>query len=96
MIRGKRVKWFSDSQSCVNIVQCGSSKKELQFEALSIFNLCLEFNIDLSIQWIPRELNDIADNISKFSNTDEWEVSSSFFEQIDNIWGPHDVDRFAS
>ena len=44
-------------------VQCGSTKTELQIESLGIFDLCLQFNVDLRIQWIPRELNDIADGI---------------------------------
>ena len=63
---------------------------------MKIFNICLKFNIDLSIQWIPREMNEIADTISKFSSTDEWEVTERFFQCINDIWGPHDIDRFAT
>ena len=96
MLQGKSVKWFSDSQSCVHIVQSGSTKSDLQNEALAIFNVCLKHNIDLRIQWVPRQLNTTADDISKLASTDEWEVSSEFFSYIDSLWGPHEVDRFAT
>ena len=36
---GKSVKWISDSQLCVHIIQAGSSKPELQRETMDIFQL---------------------------------------------------------
>jgi len=96
LLKGKTVKWFSDSQSCVNIVQSGSTKIALHSESLSIFLCCLKMNIDMRIQWIPRELNTIADGISKYTSSDEWEVSNPFFEHMDSLWGPYDIDRFAT
>ena len=95
-LEGKSVKWLSDSQSCVHIIQAGSSKPELQREAMLIFQLCFDYNIDLRVDWIPRELNQTADSLSKMSSTDEWEVALEFFNHVDKMWGPHDVDRFAS
>lgn len=92
----KSVKWFSDSQSCVQIIKAGSTKTELQSISISIFQLCLQKNIDLKIEWVPRSNNQIADNISKLHDTDDWEVSLEFFQFLDSLWGPHDVDRFAS
>lgn len=96
LLENSKVKWFSDSQSCVKIVQSGSTKLDLQLESLNIFKLCLKWNIDLSIQWVPREHNQIADDISKIYSSDEWEVTTEFFNFIDQMWGPHEVDRFAS
>lgn len=96
LLRHKSVKWFSDSQSCVQIVKAGSTKKELQGYSIKIFQICLEKNIDLKIEWVPRSKNEIADNISKLHDTDDWEVSNDFFQHIDSLWGPHTIDRFAS
>jgi hypothetical protein len=96
LLKGKTVKWFSDSQSCVHIVQCGSTKLDLHEESMNIFELCSKFNIDLQIQWVPREQNKFADEISKFRSTDEWQVTGAFFEFLDKMWGPHDIDRFAT
>jgi len=95
-LQHKYVKWFSDSQSCVQIINAGSTKPELQDLALKIFQICLERKIDLRVQWIPRSQNQIADYLSKMGNSDDWEVSQYFFDFIDKLWGPHDVDRFAN
>ena len=90
------VKWFSDSQNCVRIVSAGSTKAELQEQALYIFKLCLKWNIDLHIQWVPRNYNGVADSISKVCCTDNWGVSKEFFEFMFSLWGPFDIDRFAT
>ena len=63
------VKWFSDSQSCVRIVKFGRTKPELQNLVISIFDICLARKIDLDIQWVPRSLTSVEDQLS---NTDEW------------------------
>jgi hypothetical protein len=54
----------------VSIIQACSSKLELQKMALEEFESCLKWNIDLCFQWVPREENCIADNISKILDTD--------------------------
>ena len=95
-VANRSVKWFSDSQSCVRIVKFGSTKLELQNIAFSIFDICLAHKIDLDIHMVPCSLNSEADQISKLSNTDEWEVSKVFFDFMNGLWGPYDIDRFAS
>ena len=89
------MKWYSDSQACVHVVQSGSGKPDLHQEAFDVFQLCFKYKIDLRIEWIPRELNQVADELSKVSSTDEWEVTKQFFEHVDGLWGPHEIDRFA-
>jgi len=39
-----------------------SSKPELQREAMDIFQLWFDHNIDLMVDWIPRDLNQTADS----------------------------------
>ena len=36
-LKNERIRWFSDNQNVVRIVQCGSRQPYLQSEALSIF-----------------------------------------------------------
>ena len=44
---------------------------------------------------IPRSQNEIADYISRISDTDDWMVDPVLFMYIDMVWGPHTVDCFA-
>lgn len=46
--------------------------------ALNILKICLQNQIDLTIQWIPKEENEIADYISKIRDLDAWGVSPEF------------------
>ncbi|CAB3983682.1 Hypothetical predicted protein [Paramuricea clavata] len=74
-----RIKWFTDNQSTAKIVDVGSMKLTLHALAYKIFSYCLANNIDMSIQWIPQELNAQADFISKIKDCDDWQITSDFF-----------------
>ena len=70
-------------------------KRDLHEISLSIFQLVLRNGIDLQVDWIPRSANEHADTVSRIVDFDDWGVSFEFFCYVDNIWGPHSVDRFA-
>ena len=55
-LAGHRVKWFTDNQNVVRIVEAGSKRKHLQSIAISIlnFDLCFKYGICLDMEWIPR------------------------------------------
>ena len=59
------VKWCSDNQNVVRILQVGSKKAWLQEQAVAIFSICAQFGIRLEVAWVPREENERADYISK-------------------------------
>jgi hypothetical protein len=46
--------------------------------------------------WIPRSENDRADYLSIICNHDDWGISDVIFELVESLWGPHEVDWFAS
>lgn len=92
----KSVKWCSDNQAAVRILQVGSPKRDLHKIAVSVFCFCKEHEICVFPEWIPREFNQYADQISKNIDFDDWRISREFFCFVDQIWGPHSVDRFAS
>ena len=97
ILRNSRVKWFTDSQSSVRIVEVGSMKFSLHTLATSIFEFCIRKNIELSVQWIPRSLNQKeADSVSKFMDIDDWQITSEFFGLLEQYWGPHTIDCFAN
>ena len=41
-------------------------KRDLHELAFIIYRTCLPFNLELSVAWIPRNLNTVADFIAKF------------------------------
>ena len=43
---------------------------------------------------MSKSLNEHA--VGRFIDCDDWEASPHFFTQVDGIWGPHSVDRFAN
>ena len=63
-LKNERVRWFTDNQNVVRIVQYGSKKPALQSKALGIFSACVGNNIRIEPEWIPREQNEIADYYS--------------------------------
>lgn len=65
VLTGSHVKWFTDNQAAVKIVEMGSMTLELQKMAISIFNICIDHSITLDIQWIPREMNTSTYSLKK-------------------------------
>ena len=94
-LAGHRVKWFTDNQNVVRIVEAGSRKQHLHCIALQIFETCFRNCIRLDMEWIPRTLNEKADYISRVQDFDDWRVDPQLFATIDSLWGPHSVDVFA-
>ena len=71
-------------------------KDDIHSVALDIFCCSLQDGITLCPAWIPRSEHELADEISKFCDYDDWFVSQSFFIKTDRLWGPHTIDRFAN
>jgi hypothetical protein len=46
--------------------------------------------------WIPRDLNQQADKLSRIQDRDDWSIDQKSFDYLDCVWGPHSIDRFAS
>ena len=64
--------------------------------AISIFEFCIQNNIGLSVQCIPRSLNQKADSVSKFMDIDDWQIMSEFFGLLEQYCGRHTIDCFAN
>ena len=90
------VKRFTDNQVTARIVDVGSMKLQLHHLAYKFFSFCFQHNIDLHVQWIPRDLNSQADFVSKIRDCDDWQLTSQCFDTLERMWGPHSLDCFAS
>ena len=95
-LKHKKVKVFSDCQSACRIAQVGSRIVDLHKIAVDIFHLCFVNDIMLEIQWIPRSMNQLADDLSKTLDLDDWQLNPKLFSMLHKKWGPFTVDRFAS
>ena len=95
-LRNSSVTFYTDNQNAVSIVQKGSRIIDLQQLALDIFNCCVQNNISVHVNWIPRDENEKADLLSRIIDVDDWGISVEFFEFLDTLWGPHTYDRFAN
>ena len=90
-----RVRWFTDNQNVVHILQVGSRKSDLHEIALRVFSLAIENQIRLEPEWVPRACNERADLLSRIVDYDDWYINPEVFAWLDSLWGPHTVDRFA-
>ena len=62
---------------------------------MDIHRSCLLNAINIDMQWIPRDLNSAADDISKFIDKDDYMINDTVFNALDDLWGPRTCDRFA-
>ena len=95
-LSSNRVRWFSDNQNVVRILQVGSRRPQLQEVAMKIFSLTIHCQIRLEPEWVPREQNEQADYLSRIIDLNDWLLNPEIFAQLDAQWGPHTIDRFAS
>ncbi len=50
----------------------------------------------LSVEWVPREENAFADELSKLLIMDDWKSAPKFFKLLEARWGLNSMDLFAS
>ena len=95
-LEGKEVRHRTDNQSAERIMTVGSRNPDLHKEAILLYKICRKHNIRLSVEWVSRNQNETADALSRFDDPDDYKLDPSVFRAIDQLWGPHTYDRFAS
>lgn len=95
-LQGKEVCHRTDNKNAETIMSVGSRVPELQLEAVAVYKLCRELNIRLSVEWLSRDDNVEADELSRIEDTNDYMLDPNCFKLIDKRWGPHTIDRFAS
>ena len=93
---GKRVRVQVDNYNLLYIVGRGAHSPGLNKLARELFWFCLANHIRLEVVWVPRDLNQAADALSKFEDTEDWQVNPELFAWLERRFGPHAVDRFAT
>ena len=96
-IVGKTVEVLSDNVTTVaHINKFGSSNVSLDVIAQSIWAFALSNNVSLIAHHIAGVSNTGPDTLSRLSARHEWVLHPSIFRQLDRMFGPHTVDRFAA
>ena len=60
-----------DAQNLLGVVNRGSPRLMLYELARELFLFCLERRITILVEWVPREKNSLADELSKFIIPDD-------------------------
>ena len=94
-VRGCVVKWCSDNQAAVLILQNGSRVPELQVIARRVYVSCASWGVRLVPVWVPREENTEADALSRAVDLNDWGVADGAFQRISTRWGAAVADLFA-
>ena len=96
-LTGKHVQVYTDSGTTVAYVNnLGGPSCELSDIAERIWALAYEMGVTLTARHLPGVENVEADRLSRLSTQYEWKLNPRFFRQINRMWGPHSIDRFAS
>ena len=95
-LQGREVRHRTDNMNTVHILSVGSRKQDLHLEAVEIYKLCQKNGIRLSVEWVSRDDNEQADTLSRAEDANDYSLDPLVFQRLDEEWGPHTVDRFAS
>ena len=96
-VSNKRVQILTDNISCVAYINhLGGPSTQLTRLARSLWTTAYELGIDLSAKHLAGKLNVRADYLSRAVCPQEWMIHPELFRYIDNHFGPHTIDRFAS
>ena len=87
---------YTDNANLVCILKSGSNIETLQCISLKIYDVCRDNTIQYTPVWIPRKCNATADYLSRCLDSDDWSIAEDLYKLLDNRWGPHTIDRFAS
>ena len=83
----KAVLWFTDNFGASKVVPKGSRVPDLQEMAERIYDICESNDIELRVQWVPREAIFYADYLSKLVDHDDWCTTPKFFRLLNQLWG---------
>jgi hypothetical protein len=85
-----------DAHNLFGIVNRGSPRLNINELAREVFWLCVERDITIKLEWVPREENALADELSELLIPSDWMVGRVKFRQLEERWGSNAVDLFAS
>lgn len=96
-LRGKTFQIHSDNITTVAYLnKMGGSSPDLNNVAMAIWTEAINNHVSISCCHIAGKDNTGADSLSRQSDKYEWQLNPALFRLLDEMWGPHTIDRFAS
>ncbi|CAI7892705.1 unnamed protein product [Closterium sp. NIES-53] len=96
-IHNRHVLAITDNQVVFFILRKGGSRSpSLTTTCRAIIQTCMASRIRLTVEWILRELNTRADELSKMIDRDDYSIKVPWFHLIEQRLGPHSIDLFAN
>jgi hypothetical protein len=97
ILRGSSVLIQADNRALFFICSTGrTSVMVIHALLVKLFWLCVEYKIAWDIVWLPRELNQHADDLSKYEDEDDWRLGVRAWDRVCGLFGPFTCDRFAA
>ena len=96
-LKNKSVQVLTDNVTAAAYVNhLGGQNPEFHIVVNTLFAECQDNDIQISAHHLAGILNFWSDQLSRQASPLEWQLHPRLFEALDNLWGPHDVDRFTS
>ena len=92
------VYWMTDSENLVSWLVRGSRKPDIQSDIFDLISLLCKLNIQIIPVHVPREMAilRLADEGSKYRDTDDWSIDNQSFAMLQSIAGEQvTCDNFA-
>lgn len=94
---GKKVEILSDNITAVALInKLGSSDVRLDAIAQAIWSFAFHHRLMIVAHHISGVNNVESDALSRMSLRHEWQLHPAVFQQLEDMFGPHSIDRFAS
>lgn len=96
--RGRTLNIICDNTSTIAYINRfgGTRSPQLLHWATKLWDKCLRMGTRLKTTYIPSALNPADAPSRQLTGQLEWSISNDFFSRMDQKWGPHRVDLFAS
>lgn len=96
-LKGKDVLHWCDNQAVVQVCTNVTSRSpSLMKELRKLWRLLDLADISLRTRYIRTAANVWADQLSRRENRDDWKLNDRHFRALDQRYGPHTVERFAT
>ena len=97
-VQGRTVNIISDNVTTIAYINHfgGTRSPELMRLATTLWNWCLSTGTRISTTYVPSAFNPADAPSRRLTGQLEWAIDRKFFRRLDQQWGPHHVDLFAS